>query len=318
MKKFILVIAFLIFGSTVHANNYWLEAETADSITSPMQVANDSAASGGQFIWVPGQGNNWDGTGGYAEYTVNVATQGEYVLWGRVIAPTSSDDSFFVEVGGSAYNAWGVAKGSSWQWDLVNIKGGADPVKYYLTTGINTIKIGQREDGTKLDKLLLTDDMAFIPSGMGGDSGGGDGTFTGNNMQPYNTVNFIIALVGVFPSRNQSDPFIAEIVMFGGNFAPRGWALCDGQLLPIAQNTSAIFASRDNIWRRRQDDFWTLPDLRGRVPMHRGQLDQALHHDSWVVRNSVQKRFLLMDTLINLEKRSLHFQTDAFLHFDLL
>ena len=38
-----------------------------------------------------------------------------------------------------------------------------------------------------------------------------------------------------------SDPFIAEIIMFGGNFAPRGWALCDGQLLPISQNT-ALFS----------------------------------------------------------------------------
>ena len=38
-----------------------------------------------------------------------------------------------------------------------------------------------------------------------------------------------------------SDPFIAEIIMFGGNFAPRGWAFCDGQLLPISQN-SALFS----------------------------------------------------------------------------
>ena len=38
-----------------------------------------------------------------------------------------------------------------------------------------------------------------------------------------------------------SDPFIAEIIMFGGNFAPRGWAFCDGQLLSIAQNT-ALFS----------------------------------------------------------------------------
>ena len=148
---------------------YWLEAESADSITSPMQVANDGAASGGQYIWAPnGQGNNWDGTGGYAEYPVNVTKEGEYILWGRVIAPTSSDDSFFVEVGLSANKAWSVARVSSWQWDKVNIKGGADPVKYYLTTGEHKIKIGQREDGTKLDKLLLTNDMNYVPTGTGG------------------------------------------------------------------------------------------------------------------------------------------------------
>ncbi|MHC4744325.1 MAG: tail fiber protein, partial [Planctomycetota bacterium] len=50
-----------------------------------------------------------------------------------------------------------------------------------------------------------------------------------NNMQPYLCINYIIALQGVYPSRNSADPFLAEIILFGGNFAPRGWAFCDGQ-----------------------------------------------------------------------------------------
>ena len=65
------------------------------------------------------------------------------------------------------------------------------------------------------------------------------------------------------------DPFIAEIIMFGGNFAPRGWALCDGQLLPIAQN-SALFSILGTTYGGDGRTTFGLPDLRGRVPLHPG------------------------------------------------
>ena len=65
------------------------------------------------------------------------------------------------------------------------------------------------------------------------------------------------------------DPFIAEIVMFGGNFAPRGWAFCDGQLLPIAQNT-ALFSLIGTTYGGDGRTTFALPDLRGRVPVHPG------------------------------------------------
>jgi len=90
-----------------------------------------------------------------------------------------------------------------------------------------------------------------------------------NNMQPYTVVNFIIALQGIFPSRSSSEPFIAEITMFGGNFAPRGWAFCDGQLLPINQN-QALFSILGTTYGGDGRTTFALPDLRGRVPVHAG------------------------------------------------
>ncbi len=63
-----------------------------------------------------------------------------------------------------------------------------------------------------------------------------------------------------------SDPFIAEIIMFGGNFAPRGWAFCDGQLLPIAQN-AALFSILGTTYGGDGRTTFGLPDLRGRIPM---------------------------------------------------
>ena len=65
------------------------------------------------------------------------------------------------------------------------------------------------------------------------------------------------------------EPFIGQIQMFGFNFAPRGWAFCDGQLLSIAQNT-ALFSLLGTTYGGDGRTTFALPDLRGRVPMHKG------------------------------------------------
>ena len=67
-----------------------------------------------------------------------------------------------------------------------------------------------------------------------------------------------------------SEPFLGEIRMFGGNFAPVGWAFCSGQLLPIAQNT-ALFSLLGTTYGGNGQTTFALPDLRGRVPMSFGQ-----------------------------------------------
>lgn len=67
-----------------------------------------------------------------------------------------------------------------------------------------------------------------------------------------------------------SEPFIAEIRMFAGNFAPRSWAFCNGQLLPIAQNT-ALFSLIGTTYGGDGRTTTALPNLQGRVPMHAGQ-----------------------------------------------
>lgn len=63
-----------------------------------------------------------------------------------------------------------------------------------------------------------------------------------------------------------SEPFIGEIIMFAGNFAPRNWAFCNGQLLPIAQNT-ALFSILGTMYGGDGQTTFGLPDLRGRVPV---------------------------------------------------
>lgn len=66
------------------------------------------------------------------------------------------------------------------------------------------------------------------------------------------------------------DPYIGEIRMFAGNFAPSGWAKCEGQILSIAQNT-ALFSLLGTTYGGNGQTTFALPDLRGRLPMGPGQ-----------------------------------------------
>jgi microcystin-dependent protein len=75
-----------------------------------------------------------------------------------------------------------------------------------------------------------------------------------------------------------ADPFVAEIRVFGFNFPPKGWAFCDGQLLPISQNT-ALFSLLGTTYGGNGVSTFALPDLQGRVPMHPGQGPGLSLHD---------------------------------------
>lgn len=66
-----------------------------------------------------------------------------------------------------------------------------------------------------------------------------------------------------------SEPFVGEIRMFAGNFAPRGWAFCDGQLLAVSQN-DALFSLLGTIYGGDGRTTFGLPDMRGRIPLQQG------------------------------------------------
>ena len=85
-----------------------------------------------------------------------------------------------------------------------------------------------------------------------------------------------------------SDAFIGQIMIFAGNFAPRNWAFCDGQLLSISQNT-ALFSILGTTYGGDGRVTFGLPDLRGRVPVHPGQgpgLSNVTLGQVWGVQNT--------------------------------
>src|SRR5205809_5650444 len=67
-----------------------------------------------------------------------------------------------------------------------------------------------------------------------------------------------------------SQPFVAEIRIFGFNFAPRGWAFCAGQILPISQNT-ALFSLLGTTYGGDGKSTFALPNMQGNAPMQQGQ-----------------------------------------------
>jgi microcystin-dependent protein len=75
-----------------------------------------------------------------------------------------------------------------------------------------------------------------------------------------------------------ADPFVAEVRIFPFNFAPKGWAWCDGQLLPLSQNT-ALFSLLGTTYGGNGKSNFALPDIQGRVVMHPGQGPGLSLHD---------------------------------------
>jgi microcystin-dependent protein len=75
-----------------------------------------------------------------------------------------------------------------------------------------------------------------------------------------------------------ADPFLAEIRIFPFNFAPKGWAFCDGQLMPLSQNT-ALFSLLGTTYGGDGKSNFALPDVQGNAPMHPGQGPGLSLHD---------------------------------------
>jgi len=124
----------------------WLEAEDAGSITPDFEIANDALASNGKYIWIP-EGIGWNPKKGEVTYTIHTDYDGDYVFWGRAIAATSSDNSFFVQMDSGSEYLWTIALSENWQWDAVNHWGSGeefnpeiDPVIFNLSAGDHILK----------------------------------------------------------------------------------------------------------------------------------------------------------------------------------
>ena len=123
-------------------------------------VVDDSSTASGRYVYVPnGDGNRIDGADENQKitFTFNVAQSGTYRIKGTVYAANGSDDSFWVKVNGNPAGAylWDVLQNTSYKEDYVNDRNGADPVEVSLTSGLNTVAVYLREDGTRLERLEL-------------------------------------------------------------------------------------------------------------------------------------------------------------------
>lgn len=147
----------------------WIEAEDGN-LQLPMEIGDDPAASAAGYVWAPpGNGNFYSPSdnAGCAEYHFDVPETGDYVIWGRQISNDTSGDSFFVSVDGNAEMLWHTKLGGQdvWTWDVVSDRAvddprdASNPQVYRLEAGLHTLTIKQGEDGTKLDAIVITNDL---------------------------------------------------------------------------------------------------------------------------------------------------------------
>jgi hypothetical protein len=160
-----------ISGSVTQLTKLWVEAESGN-LLSPMRNLSSSSASNGRYIAVASRNNSLNAppSNGTATYTFNTTSAGTYKIWGRKIAPNTDGDSFWVQVDNGTWYKWNnIPLSSSWAWDdMHNADAGNATVTWNLSAGAHTLKVAYREDGTKLDRLLITNDLSFVPSGLGG------------------------------------------------------------------------------------------------------------------------------------------------------
>jgi Divergent InlB B-repeat domain len=146
-------------GGGTGGNIITLQAESGTR-TAPMVVRSHSGAQGGRYVEVPeGSGNNFNdntrGGPGQVRFSINISQAGTRALWARTIAPNSNSDSFYVRRNGSLVREWTVPTSTTWRWNKVT--------NLSLSSGTVQIDFRQRDDGTKLDAILLSTDLNYNP-----------------------------------------------------------------------------------------------------------------------------------------------------------
>ena len=147
---------------TLEAENFTSKNSGTGSFAAlNWQTQSNAAASGTLYIAVPDNGDNAGSVlaGPRVNYAINVPATGKHYLWARVIALTAGDDSCIPAINGSSVGNWYIGTTSSWTWKKLTIQS--------ISAGSHTLSIFMREDGLKIDKLELTNDGGYTPSGLG-------------------------------------------------------------------------------------------------------------------------------------------------------
>jgi hypothetical protein len=171
------LLAVFAGAQAAHADTVWMESESVSftfrgSITTPLQIKDSAAASGGSYVEVASGKNSKSSPPalGQACYVFSVFQPDDYKVWARVIAASDSNDSFWARMGhlnmqtneweDEAWINWNeIRLGSGWHWDFVhNDQQNNLPIAFTLNEGDHRLCIAYREDGTKLDALVVTNE----------------------------------------------------------------------------------------------------------------------------------------------------------------
>lgn len=136
-------------------------------LAGPMTSALDGGAFGGKYV------SSSVADSGTGTWTFSVPSAGTYVVWCRVKSPDATQDSFFVKMDSGAEDVYDTAEGTwspNWQWTRLNGRGGTgvpltlNPRSFSLTAGSHSLTFRGREKLARVDRVLVTNDLAFVPT----------------------------------------------------------------------------------------------------------------------------------------------------------
>jgi hypothetical protein len=139
--------------------NTFIEAERSTHRGGRFQEISDSSRSAGAYMAIPGSGMQKD-AGTFLSFDLSVTGGTTFYVWLLGYGSDGSTDSFFVQADGGTLTAAVITQGS-WKWKRVS-------GVLALADGQHTLKISDREDGARIDKLLLTQNKSYVPTGQGG------------------------------------------------------------------------------------------------------------------------------------------------------
>ncbi|MCM2371003.1 tail fiber protein [Aporhodopirellula aestuarii] len=245
-----------------HATGLWESAGiSSDQLAALQDLDYQVADLGGNklALYQPGQITIDDNAAGNLWFVDQTPLVNEEFLEldGTLIADTATLADAKIDLLTALLHEQGHALGL----DGVVVTGG-NVMSEALGAGIRRLPIDGQADGSIAGSLTDEEFLTSNPSGGGQDF---------NNLQPYATTNYVIALQGDFPSRNLGgQPLLGGVQMIAATFAPRGYALAHGQVLPINQYQS-LYSILGTTYGGDGVDNFALPDLRGRVPVGVGQ-----------------------------------------------
>lgn len=145
----------------------YCEAESG-LVMPTMVVGQDDDAFGTEYVWTPGEPGAKGGGEGNVTWRLDVAEAGTYYLWGRIMAPTPDDDSFFVRAFTDSAEPvgltdWHTGTHEGWEWMPVAFGRSRAPTPLELLAGEVDLQLRVREDGTKIDRLFITADDTQKP-----------------------------------------------------------------------------------------------------------------------------------------------------------
>ncbi|MBN1925001.1 MAG: T9SS type A sorting domain-containing protein, partial [Prolixibacteraceae bacterium] len=151
----------------------WLEAECT-KVGSNWNQLYSSSCSNSKYLTVKTGIQSTSGastnTNDHLIYSFYLPYSGNYKIWGRVLAPSADDDSYWIKVDNGSWINWNsIVGGSDWQWDDVHNQSNDNPMVYALDSGYHTLSVCFREDGAAIDKFYITNN-GTVPAGMGEDA----------------------------------------------------------------------------------------------------------------------------------------------------